>query len=124
MEDMFDNFANAATTDGTVLAELVKTNAVLTKINSELTTTVDKLTKTNADLVRKVGSGGGGGGSGGGSGSSGGSALRDKFPSGKRDKPEKCVHCGKTVMHKDEDCYELAKNAHLRPKNFKSVKEE
>ena len=92
---------------------------MLTKNKHDLSAAVDKLSKANADLSLKLSNGGGGSGGGGGDG-----ATCGKFPSSKRNKPAKCAHCGRVVMHKDEDCYKLAKNAHLRPKNFRSVKEE
>jgi len=92
----FDNLANAATTDKAVLESLVETNKVLTATVAEQASTIDRLTKENAQLRRQGGR------------ASGGSEKK------------LCPNCNKVVVHKPDDCFELEKNAAKRPNGWRS----
>lgn len=43
-------------------------------------------------------------------------------PGGGRRKKQLCPHCGKYVIHKPDECFELEKNASKRPAGWKSSK--
>ena len=91
LDEYFDALAAAATTEKSVLAELVKANATLTATNATLVASVTALTN----------------------------ALGAQPPAKRRDRgtprPKRnCPNCKKEVVHKADDCFELEKNAHKR----------
>ena len=92
LDEYFDALAAAASTDQSVLAELVASNTRLTKAN-------ELLTKTNESLVAKL------------------AARPDRrhTPAG----PKKlCPHCKKMVVHAPSDCFELESNKDKRPRGW------
>ena len=92
LDEYFDALAAAATTDQSILAELVAANARLTTANKILT-------KTNELLVAKLAAKPGG----------------RHTPAG----PKKlCPHCKKMVVHAPDDCFELEKNKDRRPRGW------
>jgi len=90
--------AAAATTDQSVLAELVAANARLTKAN-------EILTKTNESLVAKLATRSGGRHA----------PAGRNTPAGPR---KLCPHCKKMVAHAPDDCFELEKNKDKRPRGW------
>ena len=82
----------AASTDQSVLVELVASNTRLTKAN-------ELLTKTNKSLVAKLAAKPGG----------------RHTPAGIK---KLCPHYKKTVVHAPNDCFELEKNSHKRPRGW------
>ena len=98
LDEYFDALAAAATTDQSILAELVAANARLTKAN-------EILTKTNESLVAKLATRSGGR-----------HAPAGRYtPAGPR---RLCPHCKKMVAHAPDDCFELEKNKDKRPRGW------
>ena len=91
LDEYFDALAAAASTDQSVIAELVASNTRLTKAN-------ELLTKTNESLVAKLAKSSG-----------------RHTPAGVK---RLCPHCKKTVVHAPDDCFELEKNSHKRPRGW------
>ena len=92
LDEYFDALAAAATTDQSILAEVVAANARLTMAN-------EILIKTNESLVAKLAAKSGG----------------RHTPAG----PKKlCPHCKKMVVHAPDDCFELEKNKDRRPRGW------
>ena len=106
LDEYFDALVMAATTDQSVLAELVANNSKLTLANSDLVKAVAVLTKANEVLTTKLGQAGGGRGGG---------------RAGRKRNFAKCPHCKKNVTHSPDDCYELEKNKGKRFEGWKSV---
>ena len=91
LDEYFDALAAAASTDQSVIAELVASNTRLTKAN-------ELLTKTNESLVAKLVKSSG-----------------RHTPAGVK---RLCPHCKKTVVYAPDDCFELEKNSHKRPREW------
>ena len=104
LEDCFDSLATAAVTGKDSIDSLVKSNALLTKTNAELSA----LVKSQAADIKSGG---------------GGRRNRDKKAGG--DKPRReskyCPNCKRDTWHDPDECFELTKNKDKRPANWKSA---
>ena len=112
MEGFFDNFAAAATNDKAFLSQLTDNNTKLVNTNEELSASVKKLTSENRQLQqeintlrRRVG------------GNMGDNTTNNARGSGSS---RRCPNCKREVYHAPDDCYELEKNASLRPAGWRS----
>ena len=105
LEDCFDSLATAAVTGKDSIDSLVKSNALLTKTNAELSA----LVKSQAADIKSGG---------------GGRRNRDK-KGADGDKPRRvskyCPHCKRDTWHDPDECFELSKNKDKRSSNWKSV---
>lgn len=109
LDGYFDNLAAAATTEKSLLEELVKSNATLTNTNEDLANIVKRLTGEKKNIQQEV------------------NELRKDLEKtetsreqGRIKEPSHCPHCKRVVWHAPDACYELEKNASKRPAGWRS----